>query len=231
MPPNSRVKALNALRRARIFLSVCLLLSSVGCGTKREERDRRASSRGFDYYVLALSWAPAFCAHETANRASRECGVGREVGFVVHGLWPERDAVPALENCAPVTSVPADIIERMLSLMPDSGMIQHEWRAHGSCSGLPVEEYFATVQRASESVRIPDFYQHLHRALQTSVSEIERRFAAVNHLHGASSIRVQCRGGEVREVRICLTKELQPRSCSRSVRDCRAGQLFMRPIE
>ena len=43
----------------------------------------------FDYYVLSLSWAPAFCAlPNEASRNPRECAPGRKVGFIVHGLWP-----------------------------------------------------------------------------------------------------------------------------------------------
>jgi ribonuclease T2 len=42
----------------------------------------------------------------------------------------------------------------MLAFMPDAGLIQHEWRTHGSCSGLSAEEYFTEVKRAAEKVRI-----------------------------------------------------------------------------
>ena len=47
----------------------------------------------FDYYVLALSWAPGFCA-DPANAAAnpKECAPARHTGFVVHGLWPEANA-------------------------------------------------------------------------------------------------------------------------------------------
>jgi ribonuclease T2 len=152
------------------------------------------------------------------------------MGFVVHGLWPERDTGRPLENCAPVPPVAADIVQKTLSFMPDPALIQHEWRTHGSCSGLTAEDYFATAGRAAEEIQIPEPYRSLRHALETSPTEIERRFAAVNHMHSASAIRVHCRSGEVREVRICLTKNLQPRPCSWRMRDCRGGGLFMRPV-
>jgi ribonuclease T2 len=137
----------------------------------------------------------------------------------------------SLENCAPGRPVSSrDIVQQMLPFMPDAGLIQHEWRTHGSCSGLTAEEYFANVKWAAEKIRVPNLYQSLHHALTTTPGEIERRFAAVNHLRGTAAIRVQCRAGEVRGVLICITKELQPRACSWSVRDCRAGELFMRPL-
>jgi ribonuclease T2 len=210
---------------------VCLLLAVGACSRPRKFRSSRQASGEFDYYVLALSWAPAFCAHEATNRGAGECGAGRNTGFMVHGLWPERDTGRQLENCGPVQPVAADIVRQTLSFMPDTALIQHEWRTHGSCSGLTAEDYFATVARAAEKIQIPQAYRSLHRMLETSAGEVERRFAAVNHLHGPSTVRVQCRAGEVREVRICLTKSLQPRPCSRSMRDCRAGELFMRPMQ
>jgi len=228
---NRPVHASKWVRRAGVVWVACLLLAGGACGTQRKSRGQRETPGGFDYYVLALSWAPAFCAHETANRGSRECTSNRDMGFVVHGLWPEHDTGGPLENCVPVGPLAREIVQQMLPVMPDAGLIRHEWRIHGSCSGLSAEEYFATVRRASEKIRVPESYRALQRALETSPWEIERRFAGVNRLRGASSIRVQCREGELREVRICLTKDLQPRPCSRSMRDCRAGELFMRPIQ
>lgn len=215
---------------AGVYL-VVLLLAAAGCGNRRSIRNEHKTSGDFDYYVLALSWAPAFCAHEAGRRTARECTAGREIGFVVHGLWPQREGGRALEFCAPVPPLAPEITSQMSAIMPDPVLIQHEWHAHGSCSGLTAEEYFANVRRASENIRVPELYRSLHRALTTNPVEVERRFAIANRVRGTSAIRVQCREGELREIRICLTKDLHPRSCSWSVRDCRAGQLFMRPIQ
>lgn len=208
---------------------VCLLLSGGACGRQHNFRTGRESSGEFDYYVLALSWAPAFCAHATPKRSAGECGPGSAMGFVVHGLWPERDTGRPPENCAPVQPVPRDIVQQMLTLMPDPGLIQHEWRTHGSCSGLNAEEYFAAIEHAAERIQVPESYRSLHRGLEMSPGEVERRFAVVNHLHGVPAVRVQCRTGELRGVLVCLTKNLQPRPCSRNLRECRARELFVRP--
>jgi ribonuclease T2 len=215
--------------RGAVCAITCLLLSGGACGRQGSVRHGQETSGGFDYYVLALSWAPAFCAHEITRRSAGECGAGRKMGFVVHGLWPERETSRLLENCAPVRPVSREIVEQMLPFMPDPGLIQHEWRTHGSCSGLTAEEYFAAIAEAAKRIQIPESYRSLHRALETSPSEIERRFAAVNHLHGMATVRVQCRAGEARGVLVCLNKKLQPRPCSSSLRDCRARDLFMRP--
>ncbi|MBV6657046.1 MAG: hypothetical protein KI785_04680 [Devosiaceae bacterium] len=56
------------------------------------ERAASASSndtRPFDFYVLALSWSPAFCASPDGRDADRQCGPGADFGFITHGLWPQ----------------------------------------------------------------------------------------------------------------------------------------------
>jgi ribonuclease T2 len=49
---------------------------------------RRVSGK-FDYYVLALSWSPTYCASRAGRRDRQQCGTGRGYAFVVHGLWPQ----------------------------------------------------------------------------------------------------------------------------------------------
>jgi ribonuclease T2 len=104
-----------------------LLLCGAACGrqTKFGSERNRSGSR-FDYYVFALSWAPTFCAHEATNRSAGECSGERELGFVVHGLWPERERDGLLENCTAVRPASRDIEQQMLAFMPDAGLIQHE---------------------------------------------------------------------------------------------------------
>lgn len=223
-----RFQIASLLRATIASLLVGLLAALAAC--TRQSRRQRENGGGFGYYVLALSWTPGFCSHEPRNRHTQECGPGHERGFIVHGLWPEREGGRPLEYCTPVPRVNSDIITEMLPLMPDENLIQHEWRAHGSCSELSMERYFTTIRLAFERVHIPQGYRSLHRAVQTSPSEIERRFATANHLGGISAFRVQCRSGELTEVRVCLSRDLHPRPCS-ALRDCRAGELFIRPIQ
>ena len=43
----------------------------------------------FDYYVLALSWSPTYCATTGDARGDEQCAPRRNYAFVVHGLWPQ----------------------------------------------------------------------------------------------------------------------------------------------
>ena len=47
------------------------------------------TSGEFDYYVLALSWSPNWCAIEGDARNSPQCDEGEDHGWILHGLWPQ----------------------------------------------------------------------------------------------------------------------------------------------
>ena len=96
---------------------------------------RRVSGGAFDYYLLNLSWAPEFCFSKPDNP---ECS--GHFGFIVHGLWPQYQSGGYPQNCGqqPGLANPA----KMLDIMPDLHLINHEWMTHGTCTGLSAEQYF-----------------------------------------------------------------------------------------
>src|SRR6266850_235409 len=139
---------------------------------RRRSRDRTNSKRNptkksrqrkpaapiqstFAYYLLALSYAPDFCSEPQGVKDPRECGAGRHVGFVVHGLWPQGENARGPENCGKASPVSQSIIQQTLKYIPTESLIQHEWSTHGTCSNLSVGDYFATVRKARDSVTIP----------------------------------------------------------------------------
>ena len=46
-------------------------------------------AQDFDYYVLDLSWSPTWCAGDPDRRSSEQCDPARDLGFTLHGLWPQ----------------------------------------------------------------------------------------------------------------------------------------------
>lgn len=190
-----------------------------------------ASSRttaSFDYWVLALSWSPEFCASNEARPNSRQCSGSHE--FIVHGLWPqfERGYPAACESHAKVSERTAD---RLAPLVPDRGLVFHQWKKHGTCSGLSPDEYFATLERAGKSVVVPS--DALRKASQHPAARtaLERAFTAANPGLGADAITFECRGGYLREVRICLDLDLKPRACGRDVNEgCGNRPVNVRPV-
>ena len=97
-------------------------------------------------------------------------------------------------------------------LMPGYGLIIHEWRTHGMCTGLSQETYFATLRKAYESVEIPaDFPRD--DAGRVKPSDIEAAFLAANPGMPADGVSIDCDRKYLREVRICMTKDMRFRPC------------------
>lgn len=179
----------------------------------------------FDYYLLSLSWSPQYCA-TSAKSGDSQCQ--RPYAFVVHGLWPQHErGYP--ESCGRGEYLDESLIRRLLPIMPSKALIIHEWKKHGVCSGLSADGYFSTLTKAYRSIRIPDRYQGLDRYLTTTVAAVERDFLSANPALSPDMIALQCSGQYLREVRLCMNRELQPRACGADVRDRCGKSVVLRP--
>src|SRR5262249_3258791 len=124
-----------------VVLVTALSTMLAGISEARPRKKKPAKPTEFSYYVLVLSYAPDFCAQPQGQKDPRECGTGRHVGFVVHGLWPQGESTRGPENCGPARPVPQAVVQSMLKYIPTESLIQHEWAAHGTCSGLSATDY------------------------------------------------------------------------------------------
>jgi ribonuclease I len=97
----------------------------------------------FDFYLMALTVHPAFCADGHARQ--RECGAGARRPLVIHGLWPERNEPRTYPRDCPVPPLDLDpaLALELADFMPGvaDGLDQHEWLLHGGCSGLDDDVY------------------------------------------------------------------------------------------
>ena len=168
---------------------------------------------GFDFYVLALSWSPSWCAANDRDARSVQCGVDADNRFVVHGLWPqfERGYPEWCDTSEP--EVPRAYEDALLPIMPSRGLIERQWDKHGSCAGLRQAEYFSTLAHAWKRVTIPRKLAELSRDERIPSDEIEGLFESANPGLTGGAIAVQCRSGRMTEVRLCLDKELDFRTC------------------
>lgn len=180
----------------------------------------------FDYYVLSLSWSPQYCA---GNSRGDEPQCARPYAFVAHGLWPQNEQGYPRE-CRTRERVSEDTIDHMLPLMPSRGLVIHEWRTHGACSGMEPDEYFATVERAYRSIRVPQRYAALGDYLSVDSAQLKRDFVASNPGLDGRDLAVACSGHYLQEVRVCLDRQLRPRDCSADVHDHCGQSLVLRPV-
>jgi ribonuclease T2 len=191
----------------------------------------QAGSAGvFDYYLLSLSWSPEYCAGPGSKGDSQQCGQGRRFGFVVHGLWPQYErGYPT--GCGEPSPVPNEVIQRMLPLMPSARLIEHEWNKHGTCSGLPQAAYFMAVERARAVLSIPQAFEQPLGNVEIRRERVKQSFVAANPDFGQHSFQLACAGRFLREVRVCLTKDLGPRGCGADLKDtCPSEMIVLRPV-
>lgn len=136
---------------------------------------------GFDFYLLALTSHPAFCADGHAREP--ECRAERRVPISIHGLWPERlEPGKYPRDCpGPPLDLDRGLELELEPLMPGmaDGLHEHEWRKHGTCSGLVDDVYYRStlelarrvdsalgarlVTLAGESTRAADLREYAER--------------------------------------------------------------------
>ncbi len=213
-------------RFTTVAFSLSLSVTAAGA------QDARQNDPGkFDFYVLALSWSPSFCdAQGDRAQQQAECGT-RPYAFVVHGLWPQYEkGFP--EYCQrPPPRLDRGIVSSMLDVMPAPRLIFHEWDRHGTCSGLSPRAYFETVRKARAAVKIPPEYLDLASALTVSPEGVEQAFMKANPGLTPSAIAVGCDKQRLREIRICLSKDLDFHDCAEvDRRACRRDQITMPPV-
>jgi ribonuclease T2 len=180
---------------------------------------------GFDYYVLTLSWSPGFCDTSGPGKSPEQCRIGSGLGFVTHGLWPDSARGPNPRACGLKPAyIPSVVLTLGARVYPSRGLAIHEWREHGTCTGLDAAHYFRAVQYARDEFTIPPAFASPGARFAISPAEIVRQFTAANANLTAASLAVTCRRGELIDVRFCLTPDLRafarcPKVTGRSCRD------------
>lgn len=216
--------------RAGAFRSwrwVAAAISALALCSPAAAQYRGGQAGDFDFYVLSLSWSPSYCASRSRPDET-QCGMGKRFGFVVHGLWPQYErGFPS--DCRVTGRNPTRAqVDAMLDIMPSPGLVRHQWRKHGTCSGLDPRSYFDTVRAAAGRVAVPEGLKNLDQERDVSPAEIERAFIDANPGLKPAGIAVGCVGGDLQEVRICMSKNLSFRPCAEvDRRACRASRVSM----
>ena len=182
----------------------------------------------FDYYVMSLSWSPNWCAVTGDARSDPQCDAGRGLSFTLHGLWPQNeDGYPSYCRTG-VRDPSRGDTAAMADIMGGAGLAFYEWKKHGRCSGLEAKGYFGAARQAYKSVVIPEVFKRLNKDVELPASVVEDAFIEANPGLGRDMVTVTCDRGMIEEVRVCLTKDLEPRDCGADVvQDCRLESAVM----
>lgn len=194
---------------------------------------RAAGTPGqFDYYVMALSWSPDYCAARPDDR--EQCS--RQFGFVLLGLWPQyQRGYPA--DCS-AERLDGRIEQQFAGLYPSRKLYRHEWEKHGTCSGLGQTAYHQLAASLKARFQVPASYQAPAQPLRKTVAALKAELAAANPWLGRDALAVACSGGGrfLKEVYVCTDKQgRQGQPCGADVlagerRSCRQPDVLIRSV-
>jgi ribonuclease T2 len=119
----------------------------------------------------------------------------------------------------------------VLSLSWSGGLAWHQWKKHGRCSGLSAQAYLELSRQAYNAVTRPPVLRKTTKDIKVPAKLIEDAWILANPVLERNQITVTCRDRRIQEVRICLTKDMEPRKCGADViRDCRMEDALFSPI-
>jgi ribonuclease T2 len=220
--------------------TIALALLALACAGGGAALAQRSAAGVFDYYLLALSWSPTYCAEAGEDRNDPQCTLGnrgRPYAFVLHGLWPQHErGWPQECRTADRGWVPGKVANRMLDIMPSKRLVFYQYRKHGTCSGLGVDGYFDLARKLHDKVKIPPrFEKVVDERMTVGVAEVIGEFQKANPGLKPDMLTVQCggTGNRLKEVRVCFTKTGEFRSCGRNEdqrRLCSAERMYVPPV-
>lgn len=225
------------LRRLVAVALLVLMFAGAAQAQRHTTRGDHVAGR-FDYYQLVLSWSPTHCEDNSRGRNDTQCGQrrARPFAFVLHGLWPQYD-IGYPEACRTKNRpfVPNKVIDGMMDIMPSRGLIIHQYKKHGTCSGYTASDYFKASRILYNKVKIPKRYVKPTRAFFLRPEDLVRDFKEVNPDIRSDMVQVICKRGnknQLREVRVCFTKKGKFRACSgRAQRHrCARKNMYIPPV-
>jgi len=209
------------------LVTIALMISGLTAPHARAADDKAGV---FDYWVLALSWSPTWCALEGDARGAEQCS--RPLGWSLHGLWPQYTRGWPSYCTTPHAPPRRAMTAEMVDIMGSSGLAWHQWRKHGVCSGLDAAQYLALSRQAYDSVVRPEVFRKIPDPVRLPASVVEEAFLKANPGLSADSLTITCRQGRIHEARVCLARNtLVPVPCGRDViRDCAATDALFDPV-
>ena len=199
-------------------------------GTVKPKPNPKGPKDGKPFYVLALSWEPAFCEKmqgkpecKTQTAASYDAS-----HFSLHGLWPQPRrnvfcgvdrATAALDDQhqwekLPEPRMTAETKAALDKVMPGTQSVleRHEWIKHGTCyPGGNAETYFKDAVRLTNDVNasvVQAFIAaHIGKSIQTS--QLRAKFDEAYGKGAGLRVRVSCSAdGLISELTIGLKGDI-----------------------
>jgi ribonuclease T2 len=203
-------------------------------GTVKPKPQPKGPKDGVPFYVLALSWEPAFC-EKMKNKAEckgQTASSYEATHFALHGLWPQPRrnvfcgvdrATAALDDqhqwdSLPAPQMSAETKAALDKVMPGTQSVleRHEWIKHGTCyPGGNADQYFKDAVRLVNDVNasaVQAFVAaNIGKSIQTS--ELRAKFDEAYGKGAGDRVRVSCSpDGMISELTIGLKGDISASS-------------------
>ncbi|WP_108652027.1 ribonuclease T2 family protein [Dongshaea marina] len=204
----------------KTLLACALTLPLLGLsGASMAASDTPVAGR-FDYYVLALSVQPVFCA---THQSKAECKTSssaiknyRSYHLSLHGFWPNKlgDASHSYGYCGvnqeniekdklhqweklPKLELSPSVRSELDLVMPgtQSNLQRHEWYKHGTCSKMSSDSYFQKSVQLVNYFNDSPFSQYLDDNIGKSVKRnaILNKFNEVYGPNASEHLLLSCK--------------------------------------
>lgn len=193
------------------------------------QSSKKTSGKGAPFYVLALSWEPAFCA---SMQDKAECKGEKPDGYdathlSLHGLWPQprrnefcnvSDADRANDEAhrweaLPEPKMSAATKAALDHVMPGTQSLleRHEYMRHGTCYPADADTYFKDAARLAEEVNSSAVATFLAANVgkQIQTSDLRARFDEAFGAGAGQRLRVACKNSGSQRIVTELTLGLK----------------------
>jgi ribonuclease T2 len=105
-------------------------------------------------------------------------------------------------------------VDSLKDLIPTRRLVEHEWNVHGSCTGQSLEQFFALLRQAYDSISFPQLVVGAGDWTQT-IHQVVKAFTNRDHGLAAQAIVLTCSDNpaRLREIRVCLSRNLASNYC------------------
>jgi ribonuclease T2 len=211
---------------------------AVGCGqldggnaeptatpSKKPAEDKgKKASRG-DFYILALSWQPAFCEGKPDKPECQRNDI--DGGFSLHGLWPqprrnvfcgvEQPLIAADEagdwGKLPEPDLSSSTRQALDSVMPGTQSLlhRHEWIKHGTCYPGDAEDYYRDSVRLTADINASAVGAFMRASVGDNIrsSDLRAKFDEAFGAGAGDRVRVSCKRDGGRELIVEITVGLR----------------------
>jgi ribonuclease T2 len=199
-------------------------------GTVKPKPNPKGPKDGKPFYVLALSWEPAFCEKMRGKaECKNETAASYEASHLsLHGLWPQPRrnvfcgvdrATAALDDQhqweqLPAPQMSAETKAALDKVMPGTQSVleRHEWVKHGTCyPGGNADQYFKDAVRLVNDVNASAVQTFIAANIgkTTKTSELRAKFDEAYGKGAGDRVRVSCSpDGMISELTIGLKGDI-----------------------